>query len=419
MNAHQPTRWDRFRAWLESVPLRRRKLAGVLVCYAAFLLAMDADLWRPHDYVKPDRNVNVAEAAAWLSGQVNLMVPEGSNRRPWDSALYEGKVYSHFPPAFTFASLAVLPWSPVGIPHWFVVGLLVMPLPGLAYLLFLRRCGKVTPAVIITLCYLIGTSLIPLMGRAVRSSPMWHVNHALSQLGLLIVLLELFGRRRLWVAGVGMAVAFWSRQLTLAYLIPVAWMVLAKPVEAYPRWRQVLSLACLGAVLVSMPLILNAIKFGNPLDSGYAHVYAGRDDKLSREGEHGIFSLHFVPRNLYYMNLGFPRFVHVAGSWHWRHNFEETGIWWTTPVLMYLLMFWQKIWKSPDGRPLLVAVALIFTTLLFYHSTGWEQRGYNRYSLDYVPAMLALVAPYCWIGHWRWVTALSVEWSVLYFNRIL
>ena len=253
------------------------------------------------------------------------------------------------------------------------------------------------------------------MEQAVRSGTMWHLNHALSQVGLLIFLLEFFGRRRVWLGGLGLAVAFWSRQLTLAYLLPLIWMAWAQVPDRRRRVGRAALLAAILAVMVAVPLALNALKFGHPLDSGYRNVYAGRDDKLSREAEHGIFALHFVPRNLYYMNLGFPRFYHVAGGWHWRPNNEETGIWWTTPLLICLLIRLRRIWRDPQGRPALLAVALIFTGLLCYHSTGWEQRGYNRYSLDYVPVMLALVAPYCGRGRLGWIMPLAVAWSVAYF----
>ncbi|MHC4093426.1 MAG: hypothetical protein ACYSVY_24670 [Planctomycetota bacterium] len=407
--------WTRCRARIEAVPLRRRQLAGLAVCYLAFLSLLDAKLWRPDWHLHPGLNVNVAEARAWLAGRLELDDAAGPMQRPWDTAVYRDKVYSHFPPAFTLLSVLVLPWSPVGFPHLLLVALLVLPLPGLAYLLFLRRTGRPLTATLVTVCYLLGTSLLPVVTWAVRSGQMYHVNHALSQVGLLIFLLELFGRRRIWLGGFALALAFWSRQLTLAYALPLVWMAYAN-VPDRRRWRSRVALALAITVgMVSLPLTLNALKFGHPLDTGYRHVYAGREDKLSREAEHGIFSLHFVPRNLYYTNLGLPRFYDIGGHWHLRPNMEATGIWWTTPLLIYLLVFWRRIGRSGPGRTALLAVALIWVALLCYHSTGWEQRGYNRYSLDYVPMMLALVAPYCQRGRLRWVTPAAVAWSIAYF----
>lgn len=419
MNASLTELWTRCRARIASVPLRGRQLAGLALCYLAFLSIIDAKLWRPGWHLHPGMNVNVAEARAWLDGRLDLGPVAGPKHRPWDTAVYREKVYSHFPPGFTLVSLLVLPWSAAGVPHWLLVALLVLPLPGLAYLLFLRRTGRPLTATVVSLCYLLGTSLLPVMTWAVRSGQMWQINHALSQVGLLIFLLAFFGRRRVWLAGLGLAAAFWSRQLTLAYALPLAWMALADVTDRRRRMGRAALAVAVIAVMVAVPLALNALKFGRPLDSGYRYVYAGRDDKLSREAEHGIFALHFVPRNLYYMNLGLPRLYHVAGGWHVRPNREATGIWWTTPLLIYLPVFVRRTWRDPQGRIALLAVALIFAALLCYHSTGWEQRGHNRYSLDYVPMMLALIAPYCARGHLRWVTPLAVAWSIVYFAWLL
>ena len=62
------------------------------------------------------------------------------------------------------------------------------------------------------------------------------------------------------------------------------------------------------------------------------------------------------------------------------------------------------------------AAGLVYGMLLFWHATGAVQRGFNRYSLDYLPVLLALVAPTCCVGWRRWVSLAMVGWSVLYFR---
>ena len=57
--------------------------------------------------------------------------------------------------------------------------------------------------------------------------------------------------------------------------------------------------------------------------------------------------------------------------------------------------------------------------LMFWHATGAYQRGYNRYSLDYLPALLALIAPYAIVGWRRWVTLAMIAWSLIYFQVLL
>ncbi|MCX7683027.1 MAG: hypothetical protein N2508_13860 [Anaerolineae bacterium] len=48
-------------------------------------------------------------------------------------------------------------------------------------------------------------------------------------------------------------------------------------------------------------------RFGNPLESGYALIYAGRDDELAeRARAYGLFSIRFFPENLCRTFLAFP-----------------------------------------------------------------------------------------------------------------
>jgi hypothetical protein len=175
---------------------------------------------------------------------------------------------------------------------------------------------------------------------------------------------------------------------------------------------------------VALPLALNALKFGHPLDTGYLRIYEQRDDELARGAKtYGLFSPHFIPRNLYYANLGFPRVERIvmAGEEqiHFVRNRYGTGIWWTTPLLIWLFVDGRRILGNPRSRMLLVAAAAVFAALMCFHGTGFEQRGYNRFSLDYLPVLLVLVAPYCCEGWRKWLSLAMVVWSVIYFRLLI
>jgi hypothetical protein len=387
-------------------------LAGLAACYLAFLFAIEARLWRPGDVLHAGMNFQVAEAQAWLDGRLDL------EERQRDTALYDARIYNAFPPGFTMLALAALPWSPAGVPHLLIVALLVLPLPGLAYLLFLKRCGQVWTATLLTLGYLVGTSLLPVASIGVRSGFEWHLNHLLSQVGLLVFLLDYWCWKRLWPGGIGLALAFWSRQLTLAYAVPFVWLaVTAGPADGR-RGRVVLAVGLVAAML-ALPAALNTVKFGSPAESGYRYIYEGRRDRFAQDAQQGLFSPGFIPRNLYYMNVGPPRFVEVDGRWHWVPSIEATGIWWSSPILLFLVPLARRVWRTGEGQAALAAIALIWAGLLCYHGTGAEQRGFNRFSLDYVLMMLTLIAPYCPQSWYRWATPLAVSWSIVYFKWIL
>lgn len=377
-----------------------------------FAVLCGAKLWRPGDVLTIRENIQIAEAQAWWGGRLDL--PE----RKWDSALFEGRVYSHFPPMFSFISSLVVPYFD-GFPHGLLVLLIVLPAPILAYGLFNRICGTANRGALIAIALICGTSAIPVLDKAVRGASPYPVNQILALDGLLIFLWEYVGRGRVAVLGLGLAIAAWSRQLSLAFAIPYLWSAWLRGEQI--RFKRVGGALAVLGFIVAVPMILNMLKFGNPLDSGYMYLYNDRpEDAFSRDARtNGLFSPQFVPRNLYHANLGFPEVHRVRieeqSQVFLQPNQMGTGIWWTTPLLLWLFLDFRKVLADPRSRMLLIAAALANFALLFYHSTGFEQRGFNRYSLDYLPALLALVAPGAIAGRRIWISSAMIAWSVFYF----
>ena len=404
-----PDTWAKLGARIAPAPLWLRGTTGLLVVYAACYFLVDATGLRHPHLLTPAQNPNVAEAAAILDGRLDL------DYRQRDTALTGGRVYNVYPPTFTLISLAALSWWPEGV-HSVLLVLLALPLPALAYALFRRRTETVRTAVLLTLGYLLGTSLLPVLNRALIWGEVYSVNHLLSQLGLLIFLVDYFGRRRIWLGGIGLLIAIWSRQLTAVYLVPLVFAAAAGQ-EGAARWSRLTVAALLVAVAAALPMTLNAMKFGSPLETGYRFVYEGRDTPLAeRVRQTGLFSPRYVPENLYHMNLGFPRVESVNGVVRFEPNLLATGIWWTTPILLFLWFDLRRLWTDGAARVLLLAGAGVVVGLLLYHTAGWLQLGYNRFSLDYVVVLLALIAPGCARFRRRAFTPVLVAWSVWYFR---
>jgi len=74
----------------------------LLAVYAMFVLLCPAKLRRPDTVFTLQENIQIAEAQAWWSGRLDL--PE----RKHDSALFDGRVYSPFPPLFSRLAAALL-----------------------------------------------------------------------------------------------------------------------------------------------------------------------------------------------------------------------------------------------------------------------------------------------------------------------
>lgn len=386
-------------------------LLVVLVC----VLLSEASLWKPAKKLGIKENVQVAEAQAWWDG--HLHVPE----RVWDTALKDGRAYSYFPPMFTIIAAVVVPFAD-GFPHSLLV-MLVAVVPVLAYLLFFRVTGSPLWGAVLAIGYLCGTSAWPVLDRALARGMPYHVNHTLASIGVLVILIDYFGRRRVWPAAIGLVVAALSRQLTGFFVLPVAYMAYrsgAGPVRR--RHLAVVGMACLLAASVYGGL--NLLKFGRPLTAGYVLIHEGRDDPFARDArEHGLLSTHWVGRNLYYANLGLPelRRVEVGGKRQVRlmPDNSGTGIWWTTPLLLWLLIDARRLVRDRAALLLGAAVVGVYAAQMLWYTTGAFQRGYNRFSLDYLPALLALVASRCVVGWRRWVTLGMIAWSVLYFRYLL
>jgi|CXWL01.1.fsa_nt_gi hypothetical protein len=420
---------------------------GAACVVGLFVVLCDAKLYRPGDVFTITENIQIAEAQAWWQG--NLDLPE----RKWDSALFEGRVFSHFPPMFSFLAALVTPVFH-GVPHWFIVLAIVMPVPLLAFAMSRRLVRSAFWSAALAVGLVCGTSALPVLEKALRGASPYAVNQALALIGLLIFLWEYFGRGRIWVAGTGVLIAAWSRQMTLAYLLPFVWMSMGSDSTLTPaplpekergshahgslnlpshnlRSRNLCSRSLIArmigitvmvVVAIGVPMGLNRLKFGHPLEFGYRYIYEGRaDDVFVRDARtHGLFSTWYVPRNLYYANLGFPE-VHriVRGEereWYATPNDWGTGIWWTTPFLLYLFADWRRILGSPRERMLLIAAGIAYIGLMLFHGTGFDQRGLNRFSLDYLPALFALAAPGSIATPRRqWLTASMIVWSALYF----
>lgn len=392
-------------------PQLRNRAIGLGVVYIVFLWVFPIPLWQTGRVLLPGQHPQIMEAQAWIEGSLTLPV------RMWDSAVHEGNIYSHFPPFMTFLSLAILPLSPVGIPFTLLSLLFVLPVPGLAYVLFLRRCGSVPAAVVLACTFVLGTSEFSLLCRVLQSGKVWQLNNAIAQLGLLLFLLDYFGKKRLWLGGIGLLICGWTRYTTIMYLVPFLWLALRRDHKS--RGSTVWAVG-IGLLLIGVPPVLNTLKFGNPLKTGYMEIYVDRDTEIAtRAREHGLFSPAFVPDNLYWMNLGFPSFEEHRGRLRWKPNTWSTGIWWTTPLLLYLFVDIRRIWGSRENRWLLASVGVIVFALMMFHNPGWTQRGYNRFSMDFVLPLMVLIAPFAMEGKRRYVTPVLAVWSVVYFSWVI
>jgi hypothetical protein len=372
-------------------------------------------------YINGGTNSNFAEAVALLeTGRLNLP------GHFLDTAEHEGKYYNVYPPAFTLISLALLAPEKAVLEagqEYFMLPVLqfvvlVLPLPVLGFWAFARCTKDPARTAIWTVYWLAGSALLPTLVRCDNGS-VYFVNHVISQTGLLLILGDLAGRRRIWVALLGLILAGWSRQLMIAYVIPIIW-VIARQIEPSRRRRWLIVTAVVAGVLVGGLMLLDTLKFGNPFETGYGYVFdQWRPRYYSDETAHGLFSLRYIPSNVWYLfaALPRPRFEFIpAPKLDWSTQDFGVSLLLTMPVVVFVLIDARRWWRDGYRRWWMLATLPVLAAVLCYQNSGWPQPGFHRFALDFVLVWLAVIAGGPTTGRRTWVVATMLAWSVLYFQ---
>ena len=228
----------------------------------------------------------------------------------------------------------------------------------------------------------------------------WHTGQLIASILTFACLIELEGRGRAWLVGLSAGAAFLTRA-PLAFAVPFYALLLHRPRgearyrptdeepgsyiararEAIP-WREWVWLAL--GVLPSLAFFFayNAVRFGSPLESGYA--LATLPDWLERQRQIGLFSIAHIPMNLDYFLWHLPRLIGQPPFF--KPDGLGMSVFLTSPGLLFAA---RADWRQPRSWWWLgAAVAVLIPTLLYYGG-GWLQYGY-RYFLDSVPFVMAL-----------------------------
>jgi len=236
----------------------------------------------------------------------------------------------------------------------------------------------------------------------------WHTGQLIATILTLAILVELWGKRRAWLIGLLAGAAFLTRA-PLVFAIPFYALLLAGDDLWEPRrwpWARWIELA-----LGVLPAILfffwyNAIRFGSPLESGYA--LAVLPDWLEQQRALGLFSTAHIGMNVNYLFTKLPVFSTTFPF------FQPDGlgmsIFFTSPGLLYAV---RAPWRSSRTWWLAGAALLVLIPTLLYYGGGWLQFGY-RYFLDSIPFVWAIgVLGVARKGHVPWWGWTLILWSVL------
>jgi hypothetical protein len=224
----------------------------------------------------------------------------------------------------------------------------------------------------------------------------WHTGHLVALILTLLLLAEMFGRRRPALLGLLIGAAFLTRAPVALVTPAVAlWLVpswpavlgggrsLAARVTALP-WRPWAELGVGLVPAVAFFLWYNLDRFGSPWESGYA--LATLPEWLQQQRALGLFSLAHVPMNLHYLLWKLPALTSEFPFFH--PDGLGMSVFLTSPGLLLAV---RAPWRDSRSWLLVLAAALVLVPTLLYYGGGWLQYGY-RYFLDSIPFLWALVA---------------------------
>lgn len=310
-----------------------------------------------------------------------------------DMISYNGKYYLPYPP---FPALLILPFLLVG--GGYVNSILIAVLLScLNLVLFYRILKKTNLAETyipwLTWGFFFGTSywFVLLSSRFV-----YEFAQIVSVTGILLLLNELFGKKRGILLGIFLGISFLSRQFTLFMgLFVLGYFIyhyLMHPREreggrAALRRKTLLFCGTVSLFLL-LGLVYNYIRFGNALDTGYQYILFIGVLK-DRVDQYGVFSTHYVLYNLYhYLLKGFN--IEFTGPGLLKIKDMDplgTSLFAASPFLIAAFKAeWPRILKIFAWIP----IVAIFTGLLFYHNNGKDQVNASRFTLDFLPLFFIL-----------------------------
>ena len=389
---------------------RRRELTiGICVALAAFLV-----YWLSNRLYDAGRGDLFYLADSFLHGHTWIDVVLGPN----DVIYFGGHAYVPFAP---FPAIALMPLvaliGPVTADQW-ETGINA----GLAaFVVFLAwwasgRIGVTRWRDRLALAVLLGFSTQ--VWWVTTRGGVWHTGHLIALILTLFLLAEMFGRRRPLLMAVLVGLAFLTRA-PVAFAAPmVALWLIPEAVPLLPireaaggwlrrlPWREWVRLSLGLAPAVLFFFWYNEVRFGDPLESGYA--LATLPPWLQALRDQGLFSLSHVSMNIDYLFLKVP--TQIPEFPYFRPDGLGMSVFITSPALLLALF---APWRDRRTWWLLVGAVLVLIPTLLYYGGGWLQYGY-RYFLDSIPFVWALVAMgIVRRGSVRWWGWLLIGWGVL------
>ncbi len=386
-----------------SQPWRSRVLVLATLGMAALLVAVIA--------FRALRETGRTNAYAVIADSFLKLTPNAATCFGADCLYVDGKLTALFPP-FPAALVAPLVWlNGIDTTGFGFISIALFA----GTLLLWNRIFKVQGAAANVRFWLV-TALAfasPLFYVTLRADGVWFFAQSVAFFFATLAVHEAYAGRRLITAGLALACALLSRQMQvfLAPVLLLLWMREDEPVLRInsERVAAALRLAVPVALGIACYLAYNYWRFGDPLDTGYRFLAPDAGPLHFRVKDYGVWNPVYAAQNFFYFFLqGFhatfegPHDVKLSGLDPYGTSFLAASPW------LLMLFFVKRELRSL----LLLALPVGLTfAMLFYHSNGYSQYNTQRYMLDWLPAVLVLIAPVLTQERLEWFRLL-VAWGV-------
>ena len=209
----------------------------------------------------------------------------------------------------------------------------------------------------------------------------WFDAHAVAMPFLCAAFLFAARGDRPWLLGAAIGLAALSR-LPIAAATPALALLLARRSGA-PFSRVLPGVIAGGAPFAAVYVGYNILRWGTPLDAGYAMLAAG-DFFFSR----GVFSLFYLPRHFVAIFLEPPQ-LDENTIWFLRPGIKGMSLFFTTPAFVWIFSGLRHVRRDPAIGFVALAALLALIPDVLHGTVGFAQFGY-RFSLDAQPFLVAL-----------------------------
>jgi hypothetical protein len=323
-------------------------------------------------------------AQSFLHGKLYFM----ENPSRWeDTAFYNGE---HYWPLGPFPAMLLIPFvwlfSLFGLffKQGFLQFFLFIGVGYLFYLIALRKGFSKEDSWFWAFAFCFGSVFI-----GISTVPFsWQFAQVITTFLLFMAFYEYANRKRYWLLGIYMSLAFLTR---LSAGLGIIFFILEIILRSRQRMRDLIILLLPFVIAINILAWYNYARFGSITEHGYSMQIIL--EPLLTARDYGLFNPIHIPGNLYYFLLSTPLPVfkdnisHVLKFPFLANNPWGMSIFITSPYLF--LLFFQKH-KDAESKLIWITVGIVALIIFSNYGIGYRQFGY-RYSLDFLPWLFFLL----------------------------